>query len=133
VRLAIIPAVTSALVATLASAIADPAAETRETDRKLDSIVIPKIEFKDTPVREAFAFLAQQSKEHDKSGSTGEQGVQFVLKIDANAEATLISLDLENMSLREALRYTCMLAGLKFQADKRVVLVAPLSDPTIAP
>jgi hypothetical protein len=128
-----LPAVTIALLAALASAIADSNVQTRETDRKLASIVIPKIEFKDTPVREAFAYLAQQSKEHDKTSEPHERGVQFVLKIDNNADATLINLDLENMSLREALQYTCMLSGLKFQTDRRVVIVAPLSDPTIAP
>ena len=84
-------------------------------------------------MREAFAFLAEQSKEHDEGSVQNERGVQIILKIDGNTEDTLINLDLENMSLRDALRYTCMLSGLKFQADNRVVIVAMQSDPTIAP
>jgi hypothetical protein len=86
--------------------------------------------FKDTPVREALAFLAQQSKEHEQGNVQNEWGVQIVLKIDSNVENALVNLDLDNMSLREALRYTCMLSGLKFKADNRVVIVAMQSDPT---
>jgi hypothetical protein len=111
----------------------DQEASTAKINAKLDSIVIPKISFQDTPVREAFATLQQQSKEHDESGSIGEKGVQFVLKIDSNADATLINLNLENMRLRDAVMYTCTLAGLKFQADPTVVLIAMQSDPTVAP
>ena len=118
------------LTATVATAIGDPSTETQKTDQKLDSMIIPEIRFKDTPVREAFAFLAQQSKEHEQGNVQNERGVQIVLKIDSNAENTLVNLDLDNMSLREALRYTCMLSGLKFKADNRVVIVAMQSDPT---
>ena len=121
------------LAATVANASTDWSTERKQTERKLDSIVIPEIRFKDTPVREAFAFLAQQSTEHDQGSTQDERGIQIILKIDENAEDTLVNLDLDNMSLREALRYTCMLAGLKFQADNRVVIVALQSDPTIAP
>lgn len=121
------------LAATVATASTDWPAERKQTERKLDSIIIPEIRFKETPVREAFAFLAAQSKDHDQGSVQDERGVQIVLKIDSSAEDTLITLDLENMSLRDALRYTCMIAGLKFQADNRVVIVAMQSDPTIAP
>jgi hypothetical protein len=121
------------LTATVANASADWSTERKQTERKLDSIVIPEIRFKDTPVREAFALLAQQSTEHDQGSAQDERGVQIILKIDEKAEDTLVNLNLDNMSLREALRYTCILAGLKFQADNRVVIVALQSDPTIAP
>jgi hypothetical protein len=121
------------LAATVANASTDWSIERKQTERKLDSIVIPEIRFKDTPVREAFALLAQQSTEYDQGSAQDERGVQIILKIDEKAEDTLVNLNLDNMSLREALRYTCMLAGLKFQADNRVVIVALQSDPTIAP
>ena len=121
------------LAAAVATASTDWSAEKKQTERKLDSIIIPEIRFKETPVREAFAFLAAQSKERDQGSVQEERGVQIVLKIDSSAEDALITLDLKNMSLRDALRYTCMLSGLKFQADNRVVVVAMQSDPTIAP
>jgi hypothetical protein len=121
------------LASTVANASTDWSTERKQTERKLDSIVIPEIRFKDTPVREAFAFIAEQSTEHDQSSAQDERGIQIILKIDEKAEDTLVNLNLDNMSLREALRYTCMLADLKFQADNRVVIVALQSDPTIAP
>lgn len=121
------------LAATVATASTDWSAERKQTERELDSIIIPEIRFKDTPVREAFAFLAEQSKEHDQGSVQDQRGIQIILKVDEKAEDTLVNLNLDNMSLREALRYTCMLAGLKFQADNQVVIVALQSDPTIAP
>jgi hypothetical protein len=123
----------ASLIVTAAVANTDWSTERKQTERKLDSIIIPEIRFKDTPVREAFTFLAKQSKEHDKRNVPNERGVQIILKVDSSTDDILINLDLENMSLREALRYTCMLSGLKFQADDRVVIVAMQSDPTIAP
>lgn len=121
------------LAAAVATANTEWSAERKETEQKLDSIIIPEVRFKDMPVRDAFAFLAQQSKEQDQGSIQNERGIQIILKIDEKADGTLINLDLADMPLRDALRYTCMLAGLKFQADNRVVIVAIQSDPTIAP
>jgi len=118
------------LAATVASASTDWSTERKQTERKLDSIIIPEVRFKETPVRDAFALLAAQSKEHDQGSAQNERGVQFVLKIDKSTEDTLVTLDLANMSLRDVLRYVCMLANLKFKADNKVVIIALTSDPS---
>src|SRR5437773_7734901 len=44
---------------------------------KMNSIIIPHIEFRDTTVREAVDFLREQAAENDPSG----QGVNIVLRL----------------------------------------------------
>ena len=44
---------------------------------KMNSIIIPHIEFRDTTIREAIEFLREQAAENDPSG----QGVNIVLRL----------------------------------------------------
>src|ERR1700747_1100324 len=50
---------------------------TAQMTNKLNSIIIPHIEFRDTSIREAIDFLREQSAENDPSG----QGVNIVLRL----------------------------------------------------
>jgi len=98
--------------------------------RKLDSIIIPKIEFRDLPVSDALAFLRQQAKLHDSStNKANEKGLNFVFKLSKEHSSTVVSLELENVSLRAALRYVCTQANLKFKVEPEAILVAHVQDP----
>ena len=48
---------------------------------KLNTIIIPKIEFRDASIREAIEFLRQQAAEND-SGADGRRGVDIVLRLN---------------------------------------------------
>src|SRR5437588_581324 len=50
---------------------------TAQMTNKLNSIIIPHIEFRDTSIREAIDFLREQASENDPSG----QGVNIVLRL----------------------------------------------------
>src|SRR5204863_2654920 len=50
---------------------------TAQMTNKLNSIIIPHIEFRDTTIREAIDFLREQAAENDPSG----QGVNIVLRL----------------------------------------------------
>src|SRR5204862_3032879 len=50
---------------------------TAQMTSKLNSIIIPHIEFRDTTIREAIDFLRDQAAENDPSG----QGVNIVLRL----------------------------------------------------
>jgi general secretion pathway protein D len=57
---------------------------------KLNTIIIPKIEFREASIREAIEFLRQQAAEND-SGADGRRGVDIVLRLTTlgtHAEAT---------------------------------------------
>ena len=60
---------------------------------KLNTIIIPRIEFKDASIREAIEFLRQQAAEND-SGADGRRGVDIVLRVatlGTRAETTTTS------------------------------------------
>jgi len=52
---------------------------------KLNSIIIPKVEFKDATVREAIDFLKTKARELDKETDPAKRGVNIVLQLESPA------------------------------------------------
>lgn len=110
---------------------------TQSIVRKLDEIMIPNIKFTDATVREAIEKLQQRSVEEDRrrrreQGLTddGDLGVNIVLKLDAAAQSQQVTLELNDVPLRQALEYIASQANLKIKVDPYAVLIVPLSEPT---
>ncbi|MEP6673383.1 MAG: Amuc_1098 family type IV pilus outer membrane protein, partial [Chthoniobacter sp.] len=59
-----------------------PQASTERIRRKLERIVIPKLEFREATIREAIDFLKKKSVELDDFSPAGEKGVNIVLKLE---------------------------------------------------
>jgi general secretion pathway protein D len=77
-------------VAPITDAFAKDATGTARITTKLNTIIIPRIEFRDASVREAIEFLRQQAAENDP-GADGRKGVDLVLRLNtlgARAETT---------------------------------------------
>ncbi len=127
--------------------------KTKDLKEKLDHIIIPKIEFHDTKVQEALAFLQKKAVELDptlkgvnivlKLGVPPAEGGDHLAAADATASTaglrtdgvvspgdTKIDLSLTNIPLSEALRYVTALSGLKMRIDAYAINVVPLSEPT---
>lgn len=116
-----------------ASVIEQPILNTRGTQsisRKLDDIIIPRINFTDATIREAIEYLRQRSVALDSDAPQSERGVNIVLKLDEAAAAQTITIDLANIPLKEALDYITRLANLKTKVEPYAVLIVPLSEPT---
>lgn len=103
---------------------------TQSINRKLDDIIIPRINFTDATVREAIEYLRQRSAAEDGGAPDGDRGVNIVLKLDQAAASQTITIDLNNIPLREALDYITRLANLKIKVEPYAVLIVPLSEPT---
>lgn len=104
---------------------------TQSVNRKLDEIIIPRLNFTDATVREAIEYLRDVSAQQDRGGdATGDRGVNIVLKLDAAAASQTITIDLANIPLREALDYITRLANLKTKLEPYAVLIVPLSEAT---
>jgi general secretion pathway protein D len=118
---------------------------------KLNRIIIPRIDLRDTTVREAVEFLKQRSRELDTSTDIPQdkRGVNIVLKLhpsqpDLTAPPipegtpapvggtadTRITLSLTNVPLIEALRYLTELAGLKYKIEPYAVSIVPITETT---
>ena len=77
-------------VGPIADAFTKDATGTARITSKLNTIIIPKIEFRDASIREAIEFLRQQAAEND-AGADGRRGVDIVLRLNtlgSRAETT---------------------------------------------
>lgn len=77
-------------VGPITDAFTKDATGTARITNKLNTIIIPKIEFRDASIREAIEFLRQQAAENDP-GADGRKGVDMVLRLNTlgtRAEAT---------------------------------------------
>ena len=121
---------------------------TEATMAKLNRIIIPRIDLRDTTVREAVEFLKQRSRELDTSTDNPQdkRGVNIVLKLNPSqpdltvppAEGppvggtadSRVTLSLANVPLIEALRYLTELAGLKYKIEPYAVSIVPITENT---
>jgi general secretion pathway protein D len=104
---------------------------TQSVNRKLDEIVIPRVNFSDATLREVVDAIREQAAQLDTSGADAdERGVNIVLKLDGTAATQTITLDLANVPLREALDYITRLANLKIKVEPYALLIVPLSEQT---
>lgn len=98
-------------------------------EKKLATVVIQKIEFKDATLREALEFL--RKKVNETPGNA--QQVNFVMKLpEEQVAASKITLNLATIPFTEALRYIGELAGVTFEYDKYAILVKPASGKAAA-
>ena len=111
-------------------------------NKKLASITIPSIDFKNTTLREAIAFLNQQAKEQDTSEpDPSRRGVSINLKEKSSLGSetqgthlasafgeTKINLLYENISLHLALNYVAEAAGMKIKVGSQEVYFVPLQS-----
>lgn len=137
-----------------------------EIENKLKTIIIPTVEFVNTPLRDAIDFLRSRAQELDPTTDPTKRGVDIILATGGGGgglgaapapvagggdlgfdgaaapaapagggfggggvEQTPITLQLSNVPLVEALRYTLALANLKYKVEPNAVLVVPLSTP----
>lgn len=103
---------------------------TQSISSKLDSIIIPRINYTNATLREVIESIREQSAELDSTSPPGERGVNLVLKLDETAASQTITIDLSNLPLREALDYVTRLANLKLKIDPYAVLIVPLTEQT---
>jgi len=65
----------------MAEAFQRDATGTARISQKLNSIIIPRVEFRDASVREAIDFLRQQAAANDPNPEGGKKGVDIVLRL----------------------------------------------------
>ena len=133
----------------------DAGLEVEKIKKKLATIVLPRMEFREAHLRAALDYLHQASVQLDPE----KKGVNIVLRLEdaalaapkavqggngkaapdghgapegpqVNPEITPITVSLTNIPLGEALHYVTNLAGLKCMVDADGVTVVSLSAPT---
>jgi general secretion pathway protein D len=109
-----------------------PAGGSADINSKLDSIIIPKLDFTDASIREAIDLLRLRAADLDTDSDPQTRGVNIVLKLPQGApeESNYITLSLSQIPLRAALEYVSRAANLKIKIDPYAVVVVPASENT---
>ncbi len=116
--------------------IEQPQIDTRGTsliNRKLDEIIIPRVDFRDATIREALDFLKQRAIALDTTEQDpSRRGINIVLKVPADSPEgeSRITLSLNDIPLRAAIDYVAKAANLKLKIEPYAVAVVPQSEPT---
>lgn len=116
--------------------IQQPTIDTRGTsliNRKLDEIILPRVDFHDATVREALDFIKQSALKLDTTEQDPtHKGINIVLKVGADApEANArITLALNDIPLRAAIEYVAKAANLKLKIEPFAVSVVPVTEVT---
>jgi hypothetical protein len=85
---------------------------------------LPAVVFKDARVAEAAEFLRRKSAEHDIE----KKGVNVVVTAVGKGPETLLTLDLKDVSVAEALTYVAELAGFRLEVGPSAFLLRPRGE-----
>jgi hypothetical protein len=86
---------------------------------KLNALIIPSLEFQETPLEDALEFLRQKSDDLDKEGF----GINMVVASDVDLSAPISSLTLKNTPFAAVLGYVCEMTGNQYRVDRNAVIV----------
>ncbi|MDF1824939.1 MAG: M56 family metallopeptidase [Verrucomicrobiales bacterium] len=91
--------------------------------KKIESIILPSLEFTDTPLMDAAAFLQSKSVALDlQEPDPAKKGINIVVAAGDIRDAK-VTLRLTNAPLSEALRYTAELAGGGLRVDESAAVI----------
>lgn len=92
---------------------------------KLRSLIVPDVEFVETPLQEALVLLSNRSRQLDPLG----EGVNIVLRVkDAAMGSKPVTMSLRGAPLETVLDYLGRLSGTTHRVDGFAVAVVPLGD-----
>ncbi len=91
---------------------------------KLRGIIVPRIALTDTSIAEAVAYLRRKSIELDPEPDERLRGVNIIWNGAGGDASRLVTLDLRNVSLGDAIRAVCDAAGVRFRSDGAIIVVS---------
>ena len=98
-----------------------------KVEKQLQSLILPKVEFKDATLDSVLEALKQQASK----ASAGKTVVNFVVQPGVNV-STPVTLHLTDIPFREAIKYVGDLVGADIVFDRYAILVKPKATATPA-
>lgn len=111
-----------------AATTADTAPVSGTAMQRAEKIIIPTVQFSGASVKDAIEFLRVKSRASDPAG----KGINIILTPDAASSTASLTLDLKDVPLSEALRYTAELCNLKLTADGDAIILQEAGPPAPA-
>ena len=100
--------------------------------QKLNSIIIPIVDFENTTMAEAIDFLRLRSRELDTEPDPALKGIGFAIKGSQFANARIKELKLRNVPLGIVLQSICDSTRTRFQLTQTGIQILPLSALEVA-
>lgn len=103
--------------------------------RKLETIVIKKLEFNDAELVDVLKYLHQTSVASDTNSPVGERGVNFTINLKASGGTVLtnmpprLTLEMRDVSLADVIKYITEISGLKYRLENNGVVITPDEGP----
>lgn len=100
-------------------------------DHKLDTIIVPQVDFENTRLVEGIEFIRLRSVELDREEQKPHlKGINFVLLLppaESNKPFNLdrITFQKRNLTIREFVVEICQLAGMEFRVDDNALTIYP--------
>jgi len=89
--------------------------------QKLDSIIIPKIEFDDASLSSVLSYLNSESKELDIEDKAG---INIILRLTTSEdELNRITMSMDDIPFGEVIKYICLATGLKYVVEEHAVII----------
>lgn len=108
--------------------IAKGAGQKNDTEAQIAQIVIPEINLSDAPIGDVLLYLSSRAEEL----SGGKMVPNFIYQgTSEQRQNTLISLNLRNVPMTEAIRYIGQLSRSDFRYEAHAIVVTPRT-PTIS-
>ncbi len=104
-----------------------PAAQPSAAAEKAKRITVARVDFQEAPLEDVVEFLKDESRELDPE----KKGVNILLHAPPATRAAKITLQLRDVPLFDAVRYTADIAGLKLTAGENVLLLSPAKVPAV--
>ncbi len=102
-----------------------------DIEHKLDEIKVERLMFKQATPSQAVHFLRGISRENDTNAhEPNEAGINIVLA--SNVGTPFVNINASHLTLREALRYTCLVAKLDYRVERSAVFIGLKGDPYFA-
>src|ERR1700677_186712 len=129
-----LPVFVSLLLAVSAQAQETPAADAaaaaaanKSIIAKLNTIIIPRIQFREATIAEGMAYFQQKGVELDPDPDPAKRGVNLIYKPDASLPPEAkVTMSLSNMPLGDALHYFALLGRLKVTFDAGGIVFEPI-------
>jgi hypothetical protein len=102
--------------------------DTHEIEDKMRKIILTNVEFSETPLLDALAFLMAKSEQLDTSGGAGVNIIYHADRETFGKEK--ITLRLSNIPLLDTLKYTTQIANHHFMVEPNAILIS--SNPITA-
>lgn len=102
--------------------------ETVKIQNKLNSIIIPRIDFEDSNLQEAIDFLRLRAAELDeKELDPAKKGINFVIQKprEGAADIRIDELRMRNVPLSVVIKYICLKTNYQYKVENQVVVLSP--------